>query len=120
MKTNDFISKWVFNIPGEKIDQLSNEFGTDFSNEDVEEAILSADLKKPKTIGASIWLKFMEELKESLSNEYPNFIEDKFEWDSSIDVGSDAVDIYYDGKVFNNNFELENLLEEQDKLDNAI
>ena len=39
MKTNDYIAKYVFNIPGEKIDQLAEQFDFNFDNEDVENAI---------------------------------------------------------------------------------
>ena len=53
MKTDEYVAKWVFNIPSEKIDQLSDEFGVDFSNKDVEDAIFDTDPKSPKTMGIS-------------------------------------------------------------------
>ena len=51
MKTNDYIAKYVFNIPGEKIDQLAEQFDFNFDNEDVENAISFADISAPETIG---------------------------------------------------------------------
>ena len=34
-------------------------------------------------------------------NTYPTFYEEKFDW-NSIDVGVDAIAVYYDGEEFNN------------------
>jgi len=114
MKTDEYVAKWVFNIPSEKIDQLSDEFGVDFSNKDVEDAIFDTDPKSPKTIGAAIWLMFIDKLKMHFFNTYPTFYEEKFDW-NSIDVGVDAIAVYYDGEEFNNVAEFEELLANQEE-----
>lgn len=47
-------------------------------------------------------------------NTYPTFYEEKFDW-NSIDVGVDAIAVYYDGEEFNNVAEFEELLANQEE-----
>lgn len=113
MKTNDYIAKYVFNIPGEKIDQLAEQFDFNFDNEDVENAISYADISAPETIGNCVWLMVMDKLQNRLAILYPEFDKDKFDWDNPND-GADNMDIYYDGETFENLWDLESLLDKQD------
>lgn len=113
MRTNDYIAKCVMNIPGEKIDELAEQFDFNFDNEDVEDAISSAEVNNPKTIGKAVWLMVMDKLQDRLADIYPEFDKDKFEWDNPME-GTDYLDIYYDGEAFKNMYDLESLLDKQD------
>lgn len=102
--TNDFVSKWIFYIPGKKIDNICDEFDIDYDENDVKDAISCADLNKPKTVGESIWLMIMDKLASKLKEDYPKFDEDKFSWYNG---GADACDLYYSNIPFATRKELE-------------
>ena len=110
--TYKFIGKWVLNIPGEVIDKLDEEFDVDWSTEDAENAVMESSNSDPKSIGMSIWLMFMRKMQDTLSRRYPNFKEDKFDWDCS--GGSDYYEIYYDGEHISTVSDLEDALAHQD------
>ncbi len=111
--TYKFIGKWVFNIPGEVIDKLSEEFDVDWDTEDAKNAVMGASLLDPKSIGMSIWIMFMYKMHDTLSRRYPDFDEDKFDWDCS--GGIDYYEIYYDGEQISTVSDLEDALAHQDE-----
>ena len=111
--TYEFIGKWVLNIPGEVIDKLSEEFDVDWSTEDAENAVMEATASAPKSIGSEIWLMFMHKMQDTLSRRYPNFNEDKFDWNCS--GGIDYCEIYYDGEYISTVSDLEDALAHQDE-----
>lgn len=111
--TYEFIGKWVLNIPGEVIDKLSEEFDVDWSTEDAENAIMESSNSGPQSIGMSIWLMFMRNMQDILSRRYPDFNEDKFDWDCS--GGIDYYEIYYDGEPISTVSDLEDALAHQDE-----
>lgn len=111
--TYEFIGKWVLNIPGEVIDKLSEEFDVEWDTEDVKNAVMEASISNPKSIGMSIWLMFMHKMQDVLSRRYPDFKEDKFDWDCS--GGIDYYEIYYDGEHISTVSSLEEALAHQDE-----
>lgn len=111
--TYRFVGKWVLNIPGEVIDKLSEEFDVDWSTKDAENAIMESSNSDPKSIGMSIWFMFMRKMQDTLSSRYPDFNEDKFDWDCS--GGSDYYEIYYDGEHISTVSDLEEALAHQDE-----
>lgn len=105
--TNDFVSRWVFCIPGKKIDEICDRFDIDFSNSDVKDAICGVDLINPEYVGKTIWMMVMDKLEDKLKEDYPTFDENKFSWYYG---GADACDLYYKEKPFSNIEEFETIL----------
>lgn len=111
--TYRFVGKWVLDIPGEVMDKLSEEFDVDWDTEDAENAVMESSNSDPKSIGMSIWLMFMRNMQDALSKRYPDFNEDKFDWDC--DGGVDYYGIYYDGEPISTVSGLEDALAHQNE-----
>lgn len=69
----------VFEIPAGLIDDVCEEFGIFFDESNVEEAIKTADLDNPRSVGSKIWDMFVDLLKDKLKKDYPDFDENEFD-----------------------------------------
>lgn len=111
MKTQEFVSKWIFYIPGDKIDFLCDEFDFDFSDGDVKDAIECADLKNPQSVGACIWSMVMDKLSERLKEEYPDTFNSELLDRDGLANGTDAIELYYDSEFFYDSKDFEKIME---------